>query len=78
MCPRSRRGTGANSLGQSALTNASHIGNHNSAQVLVLRSSLYIAAFICTYLTKQNHLAKSLSVMKNYYGHLEVEVYIKK
>merc|ERR1719350_595423 len=30
--PRSRRGTGANSLGQSALTNASHIGNHNSAQ----------------------------------------------
>ena len=34
MCFRSRRGTGANSLGQSsALANASHIGIHNSAQV---------------------------------------------
>ena len=58
MCSRSRRGTGANSLGQSALTNASHIGNHNSAQVLVMWWSFYIAAFICTYLTKKFTLQK--------------------
>lgn len=46
MCFRSRRGTGANSLGQSsALANASHIGIHNSAQVPC--QTLHFQPFIC-------------------------------